>query len=115
MARGARPGTGTHDGGRGADAGAARRSGHRVARMMRALFTKVAPQFGLDAYFNFMVEDSGDALRLESCIGISEEEARTITRLHFGQAICGTVALRRQPIMATRIHKSDDPKAQLVR
>ena len=83
--------------------------------MMRGLFAKIAPHLGLDAYFNFMVDEAGDALRLESCVGIPDEEARTITRLDFGQAICGTVALRRQPITATYIQQSDDPKVQLVK
>src|SRR6516165_11286380 len=38
--------------------------------MLRGLFTKIAPHFGLDTYFNYMVNDAGDALRLESCTGI---------------------------------------------
>jgi signal transduction histidine kinase len=83
--------------------------------MMRGLFAQIAPHFKLDTYFNFMVDETGEALHLESCVGISDEEARKIARLHFGQAICGTVALHRQPIMATRIQSSDDPKAQLVK
>jgi signal transduction histidine kinase/CheY-like chemotaxis protein len=83
--------------------------------MLRGLFTKLAPHFGLDTYFNYMVNDAGDALRLESCTGIPEETARSITRLEFGQAICGTVALHRQPVVATCIQHTDDPKAQLVK
>ncbi len=83
--------------------------------MLRGLFTKLAPHFGLDTYFNYMVNDAGDALRLESCTGIPEETARSITRLEFGQAICGTVALQRQPVVATFIQQTDDPKARLVK
>jgi signal transduction histidine kinase/ActR/RegA family two-component response regulator len=83
--------------------------------MLRGLFTKLAPHFGLDTYFNYMVNDAGDALRLESCTGIPEETARSITRLEFGQAICGTVALHRQPVVAICIQHTDDPKAQLVK
>jgi signal transduction histidine kinase len=83
--------------------------------MMRGLFAKIAPHLGLDAYFNFMVEESGAALRMESCLGIPDDEARKIARLEFGQAICGTVAVRREPITATHIQQSDDPKAQLVK
>ncbi len=40
---------------------------------------------------------------------------RAINRLEFGQAVCGTVALRRQPIVATRIQQSDDQMVQLVK
>jgi len=83
--------------------------------MLRGLFAKIAPHFGLDAYFNYMVNDAADALRLESCTGIPEETARSITRLEFGQAICGTVARRRQTVVAAFIQQSDDPQAQLVR
>ena len=83
--------------------------------MLRGLFDKIAPHMGLDIYFNFMVNDAGDALRLDSCIGISEETARSIYRLEFGQAVCGAVAVCRQPIVATFIQHSEDPKVQLVK
>src|SRR5471030_2690587 len=83
--------------------------------MLHGLLAKIGPQIGVDTYFNYMVDDSGVALRLVSCDGISEETARSIGRLEFGQAICGTVALLRQPIMATHIQQSDDPKAELVK
>ena len=83
--------------------------------MMRHLFAKIAPQFELDAYFNFMVDETGEALRMESCSGISQEAAKGIARLEFGQAICGAVAARQQPLMATHIQKSDDPKVQRIK
>ena len=83
--------------------------------MLRGLFTKIAPHLGLDTYFNFMVNEAGDFLRLESCAGIPADEARKIKRLEFGQAVCGTVALRRQPVVATFIQQSDDPMVQLVK
>jgi PAS domain S-box-containing protein len=83
--------------------------------MVRGLFDRLKDHLGADAYFNFMVTDAGDALRLESCGGIPEETARSIRRLEFGQAICGTVALHRCPVVASRIQQSSDPKVQLVR
>jgi signal transduction histidine kinase/ActR/RegA family two-component response regulator len=83
--------------------------------MMQELFSKIAPHLDLDAYFNFMVDESGEALQLVSCSGIDDDEARKISRLDFGQAICGNAALSRQPIAATHIQQSDDPKVQLVK
>ncbi len=83
--------------------------------MLRSLFDKIAPHFGLDTYFNFLMTEAGDALRLASCAGIPEEEARQISRLELGQAVCGTVARERRPMAATFIHQSDDPKVQLVK
>jgi len=83
--------------------------------MLHDLLERVGPQLGVDAYFKFMVDDSGDALRLVSCEGIPEETIGSKERVQFGQAICGTVALLRQPLTATHIQQSDDPKAELVK
>lgn len=83
--------------------------------MLRALITKVGTHLGVDTYFNFTVNDAGDALLLASCVGIPAETARTIRRLDFGQAVCGAVALQRQPIVASYIQQSDDPRVQLVK
>jgi len=83
--------------------------------MLRGLLAKIGPHLGVDTYFNFMVNETGEALRLASYVGIPEEAARNITRLEFGQAICGNVALLRQAIEATHIQTSTDPRAQLVR
>lgn len=75
--------------------------------MMQALFAKLAPHLDLDMYFNFSVNDSGDGLRLGSCIGISSEDAEKINRLEFDQAIRGTVAMN--------IQQSDEPRTQLMK
>ena len=83
--------------------------------MLRGVFAKIGEHVGVDVYLNYMVDDSGDALQLTSCDGISVEEARQITRLEFGQAVCGTVALQRRPIIATCIQQSDDAMVQLVK
>jgi signal transduction histidine kinase len=83
--------------------------------MICVLFEKIGPHLGLDTYFHFVVNDTADALRLASCVGISEETARSLTRLEFGQAICGTVALQRQPVVATYIQQSDDPMVGVVK
>jgi PAS domain S-box-containing protein len=82
--------------------------------MLHRLFTQIRPHLGLDIYFNHMVDDSGDALRLVSCAGISEETARSMARLESGQAPCG-VASHRQPIMASPVQHADDSKAEVVK
>jgi signal transduction histidine kinase/CheY-like chemotaxis protein len=83
--------------------------------ILRGLLAKIGPPLGVDAYFNYMVDDTGHALRLTSYAGIPEEMARFVERLEFGQNISGTVALQRESIVATHIQQSDDPKAQLVK
>lgn len=83
--------------------------------MLQELFARIGPHLGLDMYFNYLVSDSGDLLDLVSCAGVSDETAESMAQLEFGQAICGTVALERHPIVATHIQQSDDPKAQLAK
>jgi PAS domain S-box-containing protein len=83
--------------------------------MLRALFGKVRKQLDVDTYFNFVVDDAGESLRLVSCAGVSDETAQSIHRLQFGQAICGTVAQQRKAVVATRIQESDAPHVQLVK
>lgn len=83
--------------------------------VVKELFQKVTRHLGADTYFNFMVNSAGDALELHSCAGISEETARSIRRLEFGQAICGTVAQTCTAIVANDIQHSDYDKADLVR
>lgn len=83
--------------------------------MLKELFEKIRDSLSLDVYFNFMVRDSGDALELVSCAGIDPEISQTFSRLEFGQAVCGNVALRRAPIVATFIQQSSEPMVQLVK
>ena len=83
--------------------------------MLRGVFDKIAPHFALDSYFNFMVDETGTALRLVSFAGIPDEAARSIERIEFGQAVCGSVALTQQPACACHIQQSDDPKVRLVK
>ena len=83
--------------------------------VVRELFPKVATHLGVDTYFNYMVTEQGDALRLDSCTGVDMKSVEKFQRLEFGQAICGTVAQTRQPIVANDIQNSDYDKAGLVR
>jgi DNA-binding response OmpR family regulator len=83
--------------------------------MLQELFAKIRGSMGLDVYFNYMLEDTGEALRLVSCAGVPEETARSISRLHLGQAVCGTVARLHRPLHKRCIQDSAEPMVQLVR
>jgi two-component sensor histidine kinase len=83
--------------------------------MIREIFRRIAPKLDLDACFSFLVDDRGEGLRLNVCVGIPEEVVGSLARLEFGQAVCGTAALTRRPIHASAIQSSADPMVQLVR
>jgi len=83
--------------------------------MLKGLFTKIGPHIGADLYFNFMMTEGGNIMRLASYAGIQAEAARNVETLELGQAICGMAALNRHAINLTSIQCSDDQKAQFVR
>ncbi|WP_367874663.1 PAS domain-containing protein [Luteolibacter sp. Populi] len=83
--------------------------------MLQRVFRKISPLLEVDTFFNFMVDETGQALRLQSCHGITPEQRAGLDRLEFGQAVCGTVAKTREPIVACSIHDSDNPLVQLVK
>ncbi len=83
--------------------------------MMHALFAKIAPHFRLDAYFNYMLNEVGDALWLESFDGISRDEARAVERLDLGEAVSGLVAQQRESYVASYVQSSADPRLHIAK
>ncbi|MHB1422916.1 MAG: hybrid sensor histidine kinase/response regulator [Gemmataceae bacterium] len=81
--------------------------------LVRTLFAKIGPTIGADSYFNYIVNETGDGLRLASCIGIPEEAL--LPHLGFGEMLCGMAALHRQPVVVAHVQQCSDPKAQAVR
>ena len=80
------------------------------AAMLRGLFGMIAAHLGLDVYFNYMIDETGDVLRLESSAGIPEDMVRTMDRLAIGQAICGTVAETGEAMVIPDVAKCNDPR-----
>jgi len=87
----------------------------RPEEIVRTLFQRVAEHLGVDAYFNFLVDEEQRKLRLQSATGLPPETLESIRELDYGQAICGRVAQQREPIVVTHIQDSRDPRADLVR
>jgi PAS domain S-box-containing protein len=83
--------------------------------MLHELLAKIGGHLGVDAYFNHVVAETGDALRLSSYQGVPAAALADIERLDFGQNICGSVALRRQPMVVNDIQRSDEPMSQAVK
>ena len=66
-------------------------------------------------FFNYLVEEPGQRLRLNASAGIPEEAAAEIRNLDFGVAVCGCVARDGQRIIANDVQRSEDPRTQLVK
>src|SRR6185436_13863423 len=83
--------------------------------MMRGVFERIRDHLGVDTFFNFTMNEAGNALTLVSCAGIPEDAFGSISQFEFGQALCGGVAEKRRPISASHIQASDDPGMQVVK
>lgn len=66
-------------------------------------------------FFNYMVDESTDKLKLNAYAGVSEDEIENIRSLDFGTAVCGTVARDGERIIAENIESRSDSLTQLAR
>ncbi|MEH1793222.1 PAS domain S-box protein [Nostoc sp.] len=83
--------------------------------LIDSVYRKLKDQIGLDVYFNYLVEDNSQVMRLESYSGISPEVAKEIESLAFGEEVCGNVAQERSAIALENVQESTDPKTDLIR
>ncbi|WP_442937061.1 PAS domain S-box protein [Nostoc sp.] len=83
--------------------------------LIDSVYQKLSDQIGLDIYFNYLVEDNSQVMRLESYNGFSPELANQIKSLEFGEAVCGTVAQKRCAIALENVQQSTDSQTELIR
>ena len=83
--------------------------------MIQGLFEKISDHLRIDTCLQYMVNEQADALCLQFCTGVPADALPSLSRLDFGQAICGGVAQSRHPFMATFIQQTEDARVQLVK
>jgi len=84
-------------------------------RIVQSLGEKVMKHLGCQAFFNYLVEDGKESMRLNAWAGIPEKAAREIERIEFGAAVCGCVAREGRRIIAEDIANAPDKRTDLVR
>jgi PAS domain S-box-containing protein len=82
---------------------------------MRAVFPLIAPHVGLDSYWDYDSTEAGTGLRLASSAGLAEDLIPAFQYLRYGEALCGTCAQERTPLVLHDLQDSDDPKAALAK
>ncbi|MBG1240908.1 PAS domain S-box protein [Nostoc sp. NZL] len=90
-------------------------SSQQPVALIDSVYRKLSDQIGLDIYFNYLVEDNSQVMRLGSYSGISQEMAKEIEWLALNQGVCGTVAHERHPMSVENVQESTDPKTELIR
>ncbi|MBV8312401.1 MAG: PAS domain S-box protein [Planctomycetaceae bacterium] len=83
--------------------------------MIQGLFEKISDHLRIDTCLQYMVNEQADALCLQFCTGVPADALPSLSRLDFGQAICGGVAQSRHPFMATFIQQTEDARVRLVK
>jgi PAS domain S-box-containing protein len=84
-------------------------------RIVEALCRRVMDHVGCQVFFNFLVDEQQQCLRLNACAGVSEEVVRELDRLDYGTAVCGCVAKNGCRIVAEQIQTTPNPHTDLVR
>ncbi len=84
-------------------------------RIVESLCQKVMKYLDCHVFFNFLVDDERNCLRLNAYAGIPEETAREIHFLDFGVAVCGCAARDACRIIAENIPTTPDIRTDLVR
>ncbi len=83
--------------------------------LVQGLCGKVMEHLECDVFFNFLVDEDAQRLRLNACAGIPPEQAEQLRWLDYGTAVCGCVARERRPIVAEDIQNRPDPRTDLIK
>jgi PAS domain S-box-containing protein len=83
--------------------------------IVETLCRKVMEHLDCDVFFNFLVDEQMNCLRLNAYEGIPEEIARQIHLLDYGVAVCGCAAKDACRIVAENIPTTPDVRTDLVR
>ncbi|HEX2966085.1 MAG TPA: GAF domain-containing protein, partial [Syntrophorhabdaceae bacterium] len=78
------------------------------------LCVRVMRHLDCHVFFNYLVDEETDSLRLNAYGGIPEQTAESIRTLQYGVAVCGCVARDGSWIVAEDISTTKDPRTKLV-
>ena len=84
-------------------------------RIVETLCRRVMEHLDCQVFFNFLVDDTKNCLRLNAYAGIPEETARQIHFLDYGIAVCGCAARDACRIVAENIPTTPDVRTDIVR
>ncbi|HEY7534253.1 MAG TPA: PAS domain S-box protein, partial [Nitrospiraceae bacterium] len=83
--------------------------------VIQDIFNSLAPSLSLDAFLDYDVAENCEGILLKSWSGVPDAELAPLSFLRYGQALCGTSAESRRPVIVERLHESTDPKAERMK
>ena len=81
------------------------------ADVIQDIFTSLRTSVGLDSFLDYDVTPDDNGIRMVSWAGIPDDALEPLMVLKFGEALCGTSAVARKPVIVDRLQSSNDPKA----
>src|SRR5512133_3898444 len=87
----------------------------RPEEIAQHVFASLAEHLDLDFFVNYLVSRDGSHLELLSSAGLETQQTASIRTLRFNQAVCGTVAARRERIVVGHVQASSDAMSAQVR
>ena len=87
----------------------------RPQEIVDSLCRRVMDHLDCQVFFNYLVDQQQNKLRLNSSEGVSPETAREIEWLEYGSDVCGCTACDPSGIAAKHIQATVQPRAELVR
>ena len=81
------------------------------ADVMQDIFASLQASVGLNSFLDYDVISDNSGIRMTTWAGIPDDALEPLMFLKFGQALCGTSAASRKPIIVERLQASNDPKA----
>jgi GAF domain-containing protein len=87
----------------------------RPQEIVDSLCRRVMDHLDCQVFFNYLVDQQQNKLRLNSSEGVSPETARQIQWLEYGTDVCGCTACEPGGIAAKHIQATLQPRPELVR
>lgn len=83
--------------------------------LVAELFQQVAGHLQMEAFFNYMLDEKDNRLRLAAIAGISSDALPSLEQLEPGEGVCGLVALDKKGLIIGNIQQSNDPRLQTLK
>jgi len=82
---------------------------------LQTLWRPLSTLVKLDVSLYYTPSEDGTHLILSASQGVAEDTQRAIVRLALGQAVCGTVAERREPMAISDVQRRTDETTAMIR
>lgn len=89
-------------------------SDKREAELLQSIFDEVAEAVETEFFFNFLADDDAKTLRLANSGGLSREQKDFFAIIRFSEHLCGTVARRRERLVAENLQECGYAEAEAL-